>query len=171
VPTDTPVPTNTPKPTRAPAPKPAAPKQEQPKAQEAAAPAAAPAQSQKQFSGQLVKWWPNCGSTGAKGKVLDKSGNPVNGLRIRLWTDGWDGAYSLVSGVGLSYGPGDWDLLLRAGQTGNFKIAVSDWQTGPDQYQPVESDVVNLEFDYNQDTCQPEGAGHQWAEVIFTRNF
>ena len=104
-----------------------------------------------------------------KGKVVDKSGNPVNGLRIKIWTDGWEGALSLVSGVGLTYGPGEWDLMLKQAQTGHFKLAVWEWQTGPDQYKGVDSDEVSLDFDYTQDNCQPEGNGHQVAEVTFTR--
>jgi hypothetical protein len=174
VPTVTPVPTNTPKPTRRPAPaaapKPAAPA-EQPAAAPAPAAAAAPAASNKQFTGEITKWWSNCGVTMTKGKVVDKSGNPVNGLRLKMWTDGWDGAMSLVSGVGLTYGPGEWDLLLRQAQTGHFKLAVWDWQTGPNEFKRVDSQEVDLNFDYTGDNCKPDGGGHQVAEVTWTRQF
>jgi len=95
----------------------------------------------------------------------------VNGLRVKLWADGWEGVHSLVSGVGLTYGPGEWDLLMKPGQSGKFYVAVADWQTGPDQYQPVESEVLELDFNYSQENCQPEADGHQWAEVQFIRNF
>jgi hypothetical protein len=90
---------------------------------------------------------------------------------MKLWTDGWEGVYSLVSGVGLTYGPGDWDLIMTAGQSGKFYLTVADWQIGPDQYQPVESDVLELFFDYTQENCQPEADGHQWAEIQVMRNF
>ena len=103
--------------------------------------------------------------------VLEKDGSPVNGLRIKIWTDGWEGAYSLVSGVGLTYSAGQWDLIMKAGQSGNFYLTVSDWQTGPDQFSPVDSEVLNLDFNYDTDSCQPEGDGHQWAEVEFIRNW
>ncbi len=162
LPTDTPIPTDTPTPTHTPVadqhtdtdrkhrcptdtptatPRPAPPPEatepetkpqqaEQPAEQPAAQPAEA---AQKQFSGRLVRWWPNCGSTGVKGMVLEKDGSPVNGLRIKIWTDGWEGAYSLVSGVGPPTVPGQWDLLMKPGQTGNFYLPVADWQTGADQ--------------------------------------
>jgi hypothetical protein len=126
---------------------------------------------QRQFTGTVRKWYANCGITYAKGKIVDKEGNPVNGLRVRIWADGWDGALSLVSGVGLTYSPGEWDILLRAGQTGKFYLAVWDWQTGPDSYVRVDSEVLTLGFDYTLDNCQPNANGHQVADVRFVRNY
>lgn len=132
---------------------------------------AIPAPPPKQFSAQLVRWWPNCGISLVKGKIVEPTGDPVNGLRVRVWADGWDGALSLVSGVGLTYGPGEWDVLLRQGQTGKFYVTVWDWQTGPESYVRVESDVLELDFNYTQENCQPESDGHQVAEVRFVRNY
>ena len=125
----------------------------------------------KQFSARLVRWWPNCGSTGVKGTIVEPDGSPVNGLRVRVWADGWDGSLSLVSGVGLSYGPGQWDVLLRQAQTGKFYVAVVDWQTGENSFVPVDSEVLALDFNYTLQNCQPDGDGHQWAEVEFIRNY
>lgn len=132
---------------------------------------APPAPPPKQFSAQLVRWWPNCGISLVKGKIVEPNGDPVNGLRVRVWADGWDGALSLVSGVGLTYGPGEWDVLLRQGQSGKFYVAVWDWQTGPESYARVDSDVLELDFNYTQENCQPEADGHQVAEVRFVRNY
>ncbi len=125
---------------------------------------------QHQFTGQVLQWWPNCGTTYVKGQIVDQAGNPVNGLRVHVWADGWDGSYSRVSGVGDTYGPGEWDVTLRQGQTGKFYVQVWDWQTGPDSYVRVDSDVVVLVFNYTQQNCQPDGDGHQVAEVRFIRN-
>jgi hypothetical protein len=125
----------------------------------------------KQFSAQLVRWWPNCGISLVKGRIVEPDGSPVNGLRVRVWADGWDGSLSLVSGVGLSYGPGEWDVLLRQGQTGKFYATVWDWQTGADSYTRVDSDVLTLDFNVTLENCQPEGDGHQVAEVQFIRNY
>lgn len=125
----------------------------------------------KQFSAQLARWWPNCGIALVKGKIVEHDGSPVNGLRVRIWADGWDGSLSLVSGVGLSYGPGEWDVLLRQGQTGKFYVTVWDWQTGADSYTRVASEVLELDFNYTLENCQPEGDGHQVAEVQFIRNY
>jgi hypothetical protein len=135
------------------------------------APTAAPTPVvQRQFTGKVVKWWPNCGSTYVKGRIVDQSGNPVNGLRVHVWADGWDGSFSRVSGVGDTYGPGEWDVALRQGQTGKFYVQVWDWQTGPDSYVRVDSDMLTLEFNYTQQNCQPDSDGHQVAELQFTRN-
>jgi hypothetical protein len=106
-----------------------------------------------------------------KGKIVEQDGAPVNGLRVRVWADGWDGSLSLVSGVGLSYGPGEWDVLLRQGQSGKFYVTVWDWQTGPDSYERVDSEVLELDFNYTLENCQPDGDGHQVAEVRFIRNY
>ena len=125
----------------------------------------------RQFSARLVKWWPNCGSTGLKGTIVEPDGSPVNGLRVRVWADGWDGSLSLVSGVGLTYGPGQWDVLLRQAQTGQFYAEVWDWQTGDNSYVRVDSEVLVLDFNYTQQNCQPDGDGQQWAEVQFVRNY
>jgi len=124
-----------------------------------------------QFSAQLVRWWPNCGISLVKGRIVEPNGDPVNGLRVRVWADGWDGSISLVSGVGLSYGPGEWDVLLRQGQGGKFYVTVWDWQTGPGAYTRVDSDVLVLDFNYTQENCQPDADGHQAAEVRFVRNY
>jgi hypothetical protein len=125
---------------------------------------------QRQFTGRIVTWWPNCGTTYVKGRIVDRAGNPVNGLRVRVWADGWDGAFSRVSGVGDTYGPGEWDVMLRHGQTGKFYAQVWDWQNGSDSYVRVDSDTVIMEFNYTQANCQPESDGHQVAEVEFVRN-
>ncbi len=132
------------------------------------APTAAPV---RQFSGSVRKWYSNCGISYVKGTIVDLDGNPVNGLRVHVWADGWDGAYSLVSGVGLTYGPGEWDVVLRAGQSGKFYVTVWDWQTGANSYERVDSDVIELQFDYTNDNCKPDGGGHQVADVRFTRNY
>jgi hypothetical protein len=124
---------------------------------------------QHQFTGKIVDWSANCGSTLAKGQIVDKGGGPVNGLRVRVWADGWEGALSKTSGVGGVYGPGEWDIQLRQGQTGKFYAQVWDQQSGSD-YTRVDSDMVTMEFNYSQDNCQPESDGHQVAEVRFTRN-
>ena len=106
-----------------------------------------------------------------KGYIYDREGNPVNGLRVRLWSEEWEGAISLVSGVGITYGPGEWDISLLRGQTGRFYLAVWDWQTGPKSYSSVESEVIELAFNYTVQNCESGGDGHQVAEVNFIRNY
>ena len=126
---------------------------------------------EKQFSAQGLSWSPNCGMAQVKGYIYDSAGNPVNGIRVRLWSDEWEGAISLVSGVGITYGPGEWDISLQRGQTGRFYLAVWDWQTGPNSYVPVDSEIVELDFDYTVENCEPGGGGQQVAEVNFIRNY
>ena len=132
---------------------------------------ATPTSPPKQFTPQGLRWSPNCGMALVKGYIYDQEGNLVNGLRVRLWSDEWEGAISLVSGVGITYGPGEWDISLLRGQTGRFYLAVWDWQTGPNSYAPVESEAIELDFDYTVENCEPGGGGHQVAEVNFVRNY
>jgi hypothetical protein len=132
---------------------------------------ATPTLSPKQFTPQGLRWSPNCGMALVKGYIYDREGNPVNGLRVRLWTDEWEGAISLVSGVGITYGPGEWDISLLRGQTGRFYLAVWDWQTGPKSFRSVESEVIELDFNYTVENCEPGGEGHQIAEINFVRQY
>ena len=125
----------------------------------------------KQFTPQGLRWSPNCGMALVKGYIYDREGNPVNGLRVRLWMDEWEGAISLVSGVGITYGPGEWDISLLRGQTGRFYLAVWDWQTGPKSFSSVESEVIELDFNYTVENCEPGGEGHQVAEINFVRQY
>ena len=55
-------------------------------------------------------------------------------------------------GAGVSpndYGPGEYDIALRSGESGKFKVAVWDWQTGPNQFARVDSEVLDIQFDYD----------------------
>ncbi len=110
-------------------------------------------------------------STGHQRDYRRPDGSPVNGLRVRVWADGWTASLSLVSGVGLTYGPGQWDVLLRQAQTASSTQEVVGWQTGDNSYVRVDSEVLVLDFNYTQQNCQPDGDGHQWAEVPIVRNY
>mgnify|MGYP005840061929 CR=1 FL=1 len=128
--------------------------------------------AQHQFTGRVEKWWPNCGLAAVgKSKVLDaKSGEAVNGVRIRIWNDAGFEAFSLVSGVGKTYGPGEYDIVLNNHPIeAKFYIAAWDWQTGPNDYVRVDSDVLTLEFDTKN--CNPDGDGHQVVIVNWYRNW
>ncbi len=131
-----------------------------------------PPAEQHQFTGRVEKWWPNCGLAAVgKSKVLDaNSGEPVNGVRIRIWNDGGYEAFSLVSGVGHSYGAGEYDIVLNNKPIeAKFYLAAWDWETAPGQYTRVDSDVITVEF--NAGNCQPEGSGHQVVIVNWYRNW
>ena len=134
---------------------------------------ATPTPAVKQFTGEIVRWFPNCGATGIHrpSKIFDINGEPLNGLRVRIWYENTYEAFSLVSGIGGNYGPGEYDIALRSGETGKFKIAVWDWQTGPDQYVQVDSEVLEIEFDYDWQECQPDRSGHQVAIVNWYRHW
>ncbi len=166
------IPSPTPGP-EAPSPTPAPPPAEEgggPPPEEA--PPTEPPAEQHQFSGRIEQWWPNCGLAAVgKSKVLDaNTGEPVNGVRIRIWNDGGYEAFSLVSGVGTTYGPGEYDIVLNNKPIdAKFYLAAWDWQTGPDQYVSIDSEVVTLEF--NSGSCQPEGSGHQVVIVNWYRNW
>ncbi len=156
-------------PTPTPAPPPEAPPAPPP---EAEPPPTEPPAEQHQFTARIDKWWPNCGLAAVgKSKVLDaNSGEPVNGVRIRIWNDGGYEAFSLVSGVGLTYGPGEYDIVLNNHPIeATFYLAAWDWQTGPDSYARVDSETITLHFDTKN--CNPEGDGHQVVIVNWDRHW
>ena len=135
--------------------------------------AASPTPKTHQFTGEIVKWYANCGATGIHrpSQILNMDGQPVNGLRVRIWYEGSYEAFSLVSGLGGSYGPGEYDIAMRSGEAGTFKVAVWDWQTGGNQYARVDSDVLDIQFDYDSQECQPGRSGHQSAVVNWYRHW
>jgi LysM repeat protein len=135
--------------------------------------AATPTPKTHQFTGEIVKWYANCGATGIHrpSKILNMDGQPVNGLRVRLWYENTYEAYSLVSGIGGDYGPGEYDIAMRSGEAGTFKVAVWDWQTGPDVFTRVDSEVLDIKFDYDSQECQPGRSGHQSAVVNWYRHW
>jgi len=162
-PTDTPVPppTNTPRP-RPPT-----------KTPTATVPAETPTPKTHQFTGEIVRWYANCGATGVHrpSKIFDMDGKPLNGLRVRIWYENTYEAFSLESGVGGDYGPGEYDIALRSGEAGKFKIAVWDWQTGANGYARVDSEVLELPFDYDWQECQPGRSGHQSVVINWHRHW
>jgi LysM repeat protein len=140
-----------------------------------ATPTDAPSPTPKthQFTGEIVKWYANCGATGIHrpSQIRNMDGQPVNGLRVRLWYENTYEAYSLVAGIGGDYGPGEYDIAMRSGEAGNFKVAVWDWQTGPNEFTRVDSEVLDIKFDYDSQECQPGRSGHQSAVVNWYRHW
>jgi len=70
----------------------------------------------------------NAGVTQVRGKIWDGEGNPVNGMRVRVWTP--DGSYdeiSFPSGPASGYPDGGYDMLLDSrAKDGNWLVAVCD---------------------------------------------
>ena len=132
-----------------------------------------PTPRSKQFTGEIVAWYPNCGATGIHrpSKIFDIDGQPLNGLRVRIWYENSYEAFSRVSGIGGDYGPGEYDISLATGESGKFNVAVWDWQTGPDAHTRVESEVLEIEFDYDWQECQPERSGHQTVVINWYRHW
>jgi LysM repeat protein len=129
-------------------------------------------QEQHQFTAEIVQWWPNCGFMGVAKSMIKEAntGEPVNGLRVKIWNDAGLEFFSHVSGIGMDYGPGQYDFAL-----GNrpmnvvFHMTVWDWKTGADEYTRVDSEVIDLHFDMSD--CQPEGSGHQAVQVDWYRHW
>jgi hypothetical protein len=136
-------------------------------------PPATPTEEVPQFTGEVVSWHPNCGSTGIHrpSKIFDIDGEPLNGLRVRIWYENTYEAFSKVSGIGGDYGPGEYDIALASGESGEFNVAVWDWQTGPETYARVTSEVLEIEFDYDWQECQPERSGHQTVVINWHRHW
>lgn len=95
----------------------------------------------------------NCGTTGIKGRITDENGLPLPGLRVRVWADGWGGAFSNPTAA-----DGAWDVFLGIGaRPGTWHAAVVD------DGGALLSPVVSLP---TSDDCRN---GYQWLEVQWRR--
>ena len=115
------------------------------------------------FTGQILRWFPNCGEVGISkdSLILDtRTGQPIDGVQVKIWTEGGWEALSLPSGWGKDYGPGQYDLANLCNspceRTYYLKVASQDGLA-------VDSEVLAIHFDAND--CRPEGNGHQVAIV------
>jgi len=104
---------------------------------------------------------PNCGTSGAKGTVYtDRSGKGrVNGLYVKVWADGWEGAWSKQT-----YN-GSWEILFGPGARGGKWYAAVYSQDKKEQL----SEIVTFETVF--EPCEPNSKGCQWAEVDFVGNW
>jgi hypothetical protein len=163
--TDTPVPpTNTPKPTAKPRPAPT--KVPAPTAKPKPANTPAPVYA---FTGTISGGSANCGTTGIKGKVKNRSGAAYAGVTVAVWTDGWEGA---VANPADMYG--NWEVLLGPGvRPGTWYAAVVKAESC--QPKPGGYTATCTEFQSNKVTivttanCSGQGAV-QWPEVEFRQN-
>jgi hypothetical protein len=107
-------------------------------------------------------WKPNCGMTQVKVYVKDAQGNPVDGSKFRIETDGWT-ADSGTSGS-THYGPGWTEFFLRNEPIGgNWRV----WALGEggSRASPV------IQFTTNTGDCGDTDKGHQIAYVWFTKKY
>jgi hypothetical protein len=168
-PTETPVPpvpTNTPRPpTNTPRPQPRATNTPTPRPQPTNTPAPAYA-----YTGNVV--WdpavaPNCDGPGiSKNSIIkDRSGNPVNGVRVEVdcYGNKW---LSHPSGNPGEYLPGHYDFSFgqHSPQAWTCTARVFDLNG----VAVPSSEVVTIQFDTND--CQPGGNGHQIAILNWTKN-
>ncbi|MHB0875363.1 MAG: hypothetical protein ACYC5O_04885 [Anaerolineae bacterium] len=84
----------------------------------------------------------NCGTTGLKGRITDAAGNPLSGVRVRVWADGWGGGLSNPTDSS-----GNWDYVLGTGtRAGTWYAAVSQDDgtlLSPAVLMPTSSDCAN----------------------------
>lgn len=139
VPTNTPTVTNTPAPTGTPNP--------------------------YKFGAEQPFYLPNCGVTMVRGTVKTQTGQPLNGVTVRVW---WDGAgpeqaYSRPSGTDPTKPNGYWDVVLDSGpKVGKWYVTVVDRDTGA-----ALSETTTVNTDVGP--CQPGGDGKQVVIVDFVR--
>lgn len=139
VPTNTPTITNTPAPTGTPNP--------------------------YKFGAEDPFYLPNCGLTMVRGMIKTETGQPLNGVTVRVW---WDGAgpeqvYSRPSGTDPTKPNGYWDVVLASGpKVGKWYVTVVDRETGA----PL-SETITVNTDVGP--CEPGGSGKQVVIVDFVR--
>ncbi len=121
----------------------------------------ATARARHRFTGQIIKWFPNCGEVGISKEslILEAStSRPLDGVQVKIWAEsGWE-ALSLPSGGG--YGAGHYDLanLCPSPCQRTYYLKADNWNGAP-----LDSEVIALQF--NTDDCHPQGNGHQVAVV------
>ena len=103
---------------------------------------------------------PNCGSSGAKGTVYtDRAGGGrVNGVYVKVWTDGFEGLWSNQTWEG------GWEVSFARRQAGKWYAAVY----AHDKSEQL-SEIVTFHTDF--EPCAPGSGGCQWAEVDFVGNW
>lgn len=117
------------------------------------------------FGAEQPVYLPNCGVTMVKGTVKTQTGQPLNGVTVRVW---WDGAgpqqaYSRPSGTDPTQPNGYWDVVLDSGpKVGKWYVTVVDRDTGA----PL-SETITVNTDVGP--CQPGGSGKQVVIVDFVR--
>ncbi len=161
--TDTPTPTNTPtrQPTRVPTRRPTPTR---------VPPTATPTPG-FQWDGDLV--WdplvaPNCGGIGiSKVSIIkDKSGAAINGARVLMDCYG-NPAISVPSGEPGVYDPGHYDSWGWTTQPAAYVCTVQMYDLNG---VPVQnSEVITIQFDTN--SCEPGGSGHQAAIVNWVKRY
>jgi uncharacterized protein YraI len=104
---------------------------------------------------------PNCGTSGAKGTVYtDRAGSGrVNGVRVKVWADGWEGGWSDQTWEG------GWEVLLGPGARGG------KWYAAVYSHDKSEQLSEIAEFYTDFEPCTPGSGGCQWAEVDFVGNW
>ncbi|NIO69754.1 MAG: SH3 domain-containing protein [Anaerolineae bacterium] len=104
---------------------------------------------------------PNCGTSGSKGTVYtDSAGSgKVDGLYVKVWADGWEGAWS-----GQTYN-GFWEVLFGPGPRGGKWYAAVYSGDKKEQL----SEIVEFYTDF--EPCDSGSGGCQWAEVDFVGNW
>ncbi|HYN87589.1 MAG TPA: type 4a pilus biogenesis protein PilO [Ardenticatenaceae bacterium] len=108
---------------------------------------------------------PNCGLTQVFGTVKTPSGQPLNGVSVRVWWDGApdDQAYSLPTGQDVTKPAGYWDVVLASEpKPGRWYAQILDRQNGKEL-------SPRLTFETDAEDCRPSGTGHQVVEINFTR--
>jgi hypothetical protein len=117
------------------------------------------------WKGRLLATYVNCGSTGVFGKVRGTSGNPIGGIWVRYWADGWDGAWTKTfSDYQGEAGDRNYDGLLDVRpKPGSWHVAIV---SGEGSSQNL-SNVVTVDTSSN---CEGHGAS-QWGEIEFVRNY
>jgi hypothetical protein len=115
---------------------------------------------------------PNCGSTGIKGTVYNRSKGKMSGVYIAVWADGWEGT---VSDPG-SNANGEWNVLLNnVPAAGNWHVRAVDPATCAKKSEGAgksakctgwRSDEIVVS---TTDKCNGAGA-IQWAVVDMSQN-
>ncbi len=169
--TDTPLPSDTPSPTGTPLPPTPIPTDTPvPQVTDTPEPPPETPMPEHQFTGEVI-WDPqysaNCGTVeiGKRSKIWGLNGEPLNNVRARVWTEGWEGYLCDPSGPPANPEPGSYNCFIKSYPVaGTWQVAIYDMNGIP-----VESETISVYFDTVN--CSPGGGGHQVAIVNWKQNW
>jgi len=113
--------------------------------------------------------FPNCAMTFIEGTVYDRGGARSNGVRVKVWADGWEGVVE-ITGQKDANRPGYYSVILSApppGQPGGARPGI--WFVAVvNEAGATISPISTVQT--TGKPCDPESSGVQWVILDFQAN-
>lgn len=113
--------------------------------------------------------FPNCAMTFIEGTVYDRGGARSNGIRVKVWADGWEGIVR-ITGQQDPNRPGYYEVTLSdpgPGQPGGARPGI--WYVAVVNEAGVTISPIST-VQTTGKPCDPESSGVQWVILDFQAN-